>query len=127
LLYADAGAAIDWLVCAFGFTLRTCHRREDGTVRHGELQLDQGGIIIVGSPGHCYRGPGVLGGITQLVRVTVTSLGSHRDRAKAAGGQVTGVTTGPPGWQSYSVSDPEGHQWYFAQPLTGPAPSAPAR
>jgi hypothetical protein len=43
LLYADAGAAIDWLVRAFGFAVRTCHCGEDGTVRHGELQLDQGG------------------------------------------------------------------------------------
>ena len=22
---------------------------------------------------------------------------------------------GPPGWQSYSVHDPEGHQWYFTE------------
>jgi uncharacterized glyoxalase superfamily protein PhnB len=126
LLYADAGAAIDWLVRAFGFAVRTCHRREDGTVRHGELQLDQGGIIMAGSPGPGYRGPGALGGVTQLVRVTVTGLDAHRDRAQAAGGQVTEVTTGPPGWRSYSVTDPEGHQWYFAQPVTGPAPAAPA-
>jgi uncharacterized glyoxalase superfamily protein PhnB len=120
LLYADAGAAIDWLVPAFGFTLRTCDRREDGTVRHGELQLDQGGIVMVGSAGEGYRGPGVLGGVTQLVRVTVTSLGSHRDRVQAAGGQVTDVTTGPPGWRSYSVCDPEGHQWYFTSRSGGP-------
>jgi uncharacterized glyoxalase superfamily protein PhnB len=119
LLYADAGAAIDWLAHAFGFTVRTCHRREDGTVRHGELQLDQGGIIMVGSPGPGYSGPVVLGGVTVLVRVTITGLDSHRDRVQAAGGQATEVTTGPPGWLSYSVTDPEGHQWHFAEPVPG--------
>jgi hypothetical protein len=51
LLYADAGAAMDWLVKTFGFTVRARDARQDGTVRHGELQLDGGGVIMMGSAG----------------------------------------------------------------------------
>jgi uncharacterized glyoxalase superfamily protein PhnB len=115
LLYADAGAAMDWLVATFGFTVRARDARPDGTVRHGELQLDGGGIIMVGSAGPDFRGPGRLGGVTQLVRITVSGLKAHRDRTKAAFAVASETQAGPPGWQSYSVHDPEGHQWYFTE------------
>jgi uncharacterized glyoxalase superfamily protein PhnB len=116
LLYADAGAAMDWLVETFGFTVRARDARVDGAVRHGELQLDGGGIIMVGSAGPGYQGPAGLGGVTQLVRITVTDLKAHRDRTKAAHAEASEMQSGPPGWWSYSVSDPEGHQWYFTAP-----------
>ncbi len=126
LLYADAGAAVNWLVNVFGFTVRRRDARADGTVRHAELQLDRGGLIMLGSAGPGYLGPARLGGVTQLVRITVTGLESHRDRAKAATSEVSGLEPGPPGWRSYSVSDPEGHQWYFTEP-SDQAPGAAAR
>jgi len=121
LLSEDAGAAADWLVNTFGFTIRTRDVRADGTLRHAELQLDGGGVIMLGSPGHGFRGPGTLGGVTQLVRVTVTDLNRHRDHAMAANAglsemEPSEIKSGPPGWNSYSVTDPEGHQWYFTQP-----------
>jgi uncharacterized glyoxalase superfamily protein PhnB len=115
LLYADAGAAMDWLVRTFGFTTAARDARADGTVRHGELHVDGGGVVMVGSAGPDFRGPGQLGGVTQLVRITVTDLKGHRDRTKAAHGVASELEDGPPGWQSYSVPDPEGHQWYFTQ------------
>jgi uncharacterized glyoxalase superfamily protein PhnB len=115
LLYADAGAAMEWLVRTFGFTVAARDTRTDGTVRHGELRLGGGGIIMVGSAGPDFQGPGQLGGVTQLVRVTVTDLTAHRDRTKAAHGEASEMQDGPPGWRSYSVHDPEGHQWYFTQ------------
>jgi hypothetical protein len=43
LLYADAGA-----------------------VRHGELLLDHGGVIMLGSHGTDFRGPARLGEVTQM-------------------------------------------------------------
>jgi len=115
LLYADAGAAMDWLVKAFGFTAVVRNARTDGTVRHGELQVDGGGVIMLGSAGPGYAGPRQLGGVTQLVRITVTDLKAHRDRTKAALGVASEMQDGPPGWQSYTVQDPEGHEWYFTQ------------
>ena len=115
LLYADAGAAMDWLVKTFGFTPRARDTRPDGAVRHGELRLDGGGVIMAGSAGPDFRGPGRLGGVTQLVRITVTGLTAHRERTRAANGEASEMQDGPPGWRSYSVHDPEGHQWYFTE------------
>jgi uncharacterized glyoxalase superfamily protein PhnB len=75
LLYADADAAMDWLIKAFGFTERVRDTRSDGTVRHGELLLGNGGVIMLGSPGTGFRGPAELGEVTQLQCVTVTGSG----------------------------------------------------
>jgi hypothetical protein len=49
------------------------------------------------------------------VRIMVTDLKAHRDRTKAAFAVASGIPDGPPGWPSYSVPDPEGHEWYFTQ------------
>jgi uncharacterized glyoxalase superfamily protein PhnB len=119
LLYADAGPAMDWLVRTFGFTERARDTRKDGTVRHGELLLDSGGVVMVGSTGPGFAGPAKLGGVTQLVRVTVTDLKAHRDRTKAAFVEASEMRSGPPGWRSYSASDPEGHWWYFTEHARG--------
>jgi MerR family transcriptional regulator, thiopeptide resistance regulator len=117
LLYADAGAAVDWLVGTFGFTCRARHIRPDGTVRHAELVLDRGGVIMLGSPGDGYVPPARLGGATQLIRITVTDLPGHRHRT-GAGADASAIEPGPPGWISYSVTDPEGHQWYFTEQVS---------
>jgi PhnB protein len=119
LLYEDAATALDWLAITFGFTARARRARPDGSVRHAELALDGGGVVMLGSPGPDYRSPARLGGATQLIRVTVTDLQAHRDRAQAAGADVSPVDCGPPGWLSYTVTDPEGHVWYFTQPPAG--------
>jgi len=118
LLYADAGAAMDWLVKTFAFTERSRDTRSDGTVNHGELQLDGGGVIMVGNPGPDFRGPGQLGAVTQLQTITITDLSAHRDRAKAAGATVSGIDIRPHGARTYSVDDPEGHRWYFTEPIS---------
>lgn len=116
LLYNDAGAALDWLDRAFGFSIRTRSTRADGTVRHAEMQLDNGGVIVLGSPGPGFAGPAALGGVTQMVRVTGSDLAAHREHAIVAGAQVSDAEPGPAGWISYTATDPEGHQWYFTQP-----------
>jgi uncharacterized glyoxalase superfamily protein PhnB len=121
LLYEDAGAALDWLAATFGFGIRARSERQDGTVRHGELQLDRGGVVMVGSPGAGFRGPAARGGATQLVRVVVTDLEGHRERVLARGAQASPVEPGAPGWLAFSVTDPEGHEWYFTE-YTPPTP-----
>ena len=92
LLYEDAGTAMDWLIAVFGFTERVRDRQGDGTVRHGELLLDNGGVIMLGSPGGAFRGPARLGGVTQLQCITVTDLMAHRERAQAAGAEASEVS-----------------------------------
>ncbi len=117
LLYEDAGAAMDWLIRAFGFAERVRQQHGDGTVRHGELQLDGGGVIMVGTPGGDFRGPARLGTVTQLVCITVTDLSVHRERARDAGAEVSEISARADRARSYTVDDPEGHRWYFSEPL----------
>jgi uncharacterized glyoxalase superfamily protein PhnB len=116
LFYADAAAVLEWLAHTFRFAVRTRDVRADGTVRHAERQLNRGGVVMLGSAGPSFRGPGALGGTTQLVRITVADLRDHRNRITAAGATASAIEIGPPGWISYSVTDPEGHQWYFTGP-----------
>lgn len=117
LLYEDAGTAMAWLVGAFGFTERVRDQLSDGTVRHGELLLDGGGVIMLGSAGVAFRGPAKLGEVTQLVCVTITDLLAHRERAQAAGAEVSEISVRAGRARSYTVDDPEGHRWYFSEPL----------
>jgi uncharacterized glyoxalase superfamily protein PhnB len=117
LLYADADAAMDWLIKVFTFTERVRDRQSDGTVRHGELVLDSGGVIMLGSPGPDFRGPAQLGEVTQLLCITITDLPAHRDRAQSAGAHVSEIEIRAQSARSYAVDDPEGHRWYFSEPL----------
>jgi PhnB protein len=117
LLYEDAGAAMDWLIRTFGFTERVRDRQDDGTVRHGELLLDHGGVIMLGSPGGDFRGPASLGQVTQLQCITITDLTAHREHARAAGADVSEISLRANQVHSYTVDDPEGHRWYFSEPL----------
>jgi uncharacterized glyoxalase superfamily protein PhnB len=117
LLYEDANAAMDWLIRVFGFTERTRNQQDDGNVRHGELVLDGGGVIMLGSPGPGFQGPAKLGGVTQLQCVTVSDVAAHRERARAAGADVSDISTRAGRAHSYTVDDPEGHRWYFSEPL----------
>lgn len=117
LLYADAGAAMDWLINVFAFTERARDMDSDGRVRHGELVLGGGGVIMLGSPGANFAGPAQLGEATQLLCITITDLRAHRDRAQAAGASVSAVSLRANSAQSYTVDDPEGHRWYFSEPL----------
>ena len=117
LLYADAGAAMDWLIKTFAFTERVRDKRSDGAVRHAELLLDSGGVIMLGSPGPGFRGPRELGEVTQMLCITVTDVPAHRDRAEAAGATVSEISIRANQARSYTVDDPEGHRWYFGEPL----------
>ena len=116
LLYEDAGAAMDWLIRVFGFTERVRDRQSDGAVRHGEL-LGGGGVIMLGSPGGGFQGPAKLGEVTQLQCITITGLLGHRKRAQSAGANVSEVSMRAGRAHSYTVDDPEGHRWYFSEPL----------
>jgi uncharacterized glyoxalase superfamily protein PhnB len=106
LLYEDAGAAMDWLIRVFGFAERVRDRQSDGTVRHAELRTGNSGVIMLGSPGGSFRGPAKLGEVTQLVCITIIDLMAHRERAQAAGAEVSGISVRANRARSYTVDDP---------------------
>ena len=107
LLYADAGAAMDWLIRTFAFSERVRDQRSDGTVRPGELLLDNGGVIMVGSPGPGFRGPRELGEVTQLQVIAIADVSAHRDRALAAGATVSEISIWAGQARSNTVDDPK--------------------
>jgi uncharacterized glyoxalase superfamily protein PhnB len=117
LLYEDGDAAIDFLTKAFGF-------REDmrttgaGGGLHAELEVaPDGGWIHLGQPPDGFRNPAAVGK-TSLVYVIVDDLDGHHARAKAAGARIIEEPADQSyGYRRYGCADPQGHEWYFAQPI----------
>ncbi|HEY7422469.1 MAG TPA: VOC family protein [Gaiellaceae bacterium] len=117
LLYEDGDAAIEFLTKAFGF--REERRMTGGAGGlHAELEVaPDGGWIHLGQPPEGFRNPAVVGK-TSLVYVIVDDLDGHHARAKAAGGQIIEEPRDQDyGYRRYGCADPQGHEWYFAQPL----------
>jgi uncharacterized protein YceH (UPF0502 family) len=114
LLYEDAEAAIAWLGRAFGF--REVERSIGGAGGlHVEL-VDEGGAgVYLGQPPGDFRGP-ARAGRTSLVWVLVDDVDAHFRRALAAGAEVLEEPNdAPDGHRRYGCSDPQGHEWFFAE------------
>jgi uncharacterized glyoxalase superfamily protein PhnB len=118
LYYADADAAVDWLVKGFGFELRSAFRGPDQSILHAEIQLGSGVVFI---------GPGMVPFGTHAVQdadavhtglyVYVDDIERHLERARAAGATIRSeIEEKPHGDLMYAASDPQGQRWYFAQP-----------
>ena len=131
LAYQDAVRAIDWLVTAFGFTVRIKVPDGSGGVMHSELTFGEGVVMVASEKAqlpHATRSPKSLGAGTQALFVYVDDIEAHYTRAVGAGGQVTRelATTdyGPENWvdRGYTVLDPEGHAWHFAQRISTARP-----
>jgi uncharacterized glyoxalase superfamily protein PhnB len=119
LLYEDGEAAIDFLTRAFGF--REVERATgEGGGLHAELEATPfGGRIYLGEPPGGFRNPSTVGN-TAFVYVVVDEVDSHCKRAKRAGAKIIEELTDVPyGHRRYGCADPQGHEWYFAQPIAG--------
>jgi uncharacterized glyoxalase superfamily protein PhnB len=118
LFYDDVAAAIDWLVKAFGFTIRLRMTDKDGAVVHGDLEMAES-LVMVGlaSEGAGRESPQSLGGkVSQRLYVFVDDVDSHYQRALNAGAKVMGEPKEQfYGDRVYEVEDLEGHRWKFAQ------------
>ena len=117
LLYEDGDAAIEFATRAFGF--RVVDRTTGGAGGlHAELEVaPDGGRIYLGQPPRDFRNPSVVGR-TSHVYVLVDDVDAHFERAKAAGAEVIEELNDLPfGHRRYGCADPQGHEWYFAQPL----------
>jgi uncharacterized glyoxalase superfamily protein PhnB len=122
LLYEDVDAALSFLSKAFGFKEMLRYTGEEGYINHAEMRLGDGKIYL-GDPGDQYRNPKKLGNETVGIYVLVDDVDEHYERAKAAGAEVREEPTDQEyGERRYAAVDPEGHHWFFAQPIREVAP-----
>lgn len=121
LTYDDAPAAIEFLCKAFGFRRRLVVPGENGAVRHSELTLGDG-VVMVGSSDVAKQrtSPRNLAALHGGICVLIDDPDAHHARAAAAGAEITQ----PPqdehyGGRGYMARDPEGHLWYFGTYVPG--------
>lgn len=125
LLYKDVAGALNWLGNAFGFQETERMNGPDGKVGHAAMKLGKD-YIMMGCPGPKYKNPKRLGSVTQMLYIDVGDVEKHFRRAKKAGAKILERPQDTfYGHRRYGAEDPEGHQWYFAQPI--PKPSKPKR
>jgi len=130
IAYENAGAAMDWLMRAFGFRERRRMIDKEGRVVHGELELS-GSLVMMASPTPAYQSPKrhaesceqarrwlEVPWVIDGVLIYVDDIDEHFRKAQAAGADLlSGIETGGPG-RLYRVADIEGHRWMFCQPNT---------
>ena len=119
LRYHDAGAALDWLCAAFGFTRKLVVPGPAETIAHAELCY-RNGMVMLGSAqldneyGKLVSTVQQLGGNSQSLYVVVEDADEHCRRAQAAGARVVlPVKDEGYGGRGYSCLDLEGNLWSF--------------
>jgi len=126
LVCQDIAAEHDFLVEALGFSSGGIHRTEDGQVVHGEVSI--GDFVIwlhrvvdefkLASPRSI---PFASSGLF----VYVADVDAHYERARARGARLDSEPKDMPyGQREYGLTDPEGHRWWFATPLSKHAANA---
>ncbi|MDP9138148.1 MAG: VOC family protein [Pseudomonadota bacterium] len=126
--YRDAARMVDWLVEAFGFTVRARHANDDGSIAHAELVLGSS-IIMLGSVrqdayGKMVGGPGDNGG--KSVYVAVDDSDAAYEQAKAHGAVILeGLVDRDYGSREFICRDPEGNVWSFGTYWPRASESAP--
>ena len=114
--YADAPAAIRFLVDAFGFEEKLVVPGEDGKIAHAELTFGNG-MVMLGSErdeGIPVRSPKNQGGANQGVYIVVADPDALYERAKRAGARTEMKPSDTEyGSRDFIVRDPEGNIWSF--------------
>ncbi len=122
LYYEDAGAAIEFMEKAFGFEIVSAFRSPEGTVLTSKVRTGSG-VILVG-PGMEPFGTRAIqdpDSVSSMTYVYVDDVDVHYARSVAAGAKVRAephVHFG--GDKIYTVSDPGGQRWSFAQRVEDP-------
>jgi uncharacterized glyoxalase superfamily protein PhnB len=120
IVYADIARAHDFLVEVFGFAAGGVQYDGTGRAVHGEVRAGDTTIWLHAvSPDHRMdtpRGkPATYGGFV----VHVPDVDEHFERVRAAGAKIDSVPKDQEyGQREYGVSDPEGHRWWFATPIS---------
>ncbi len=109
--YADAGAALEFLVEAFGFRIHAVHEGSDGRIAHAQLTHGNG-MMMLGAA-HGDDDPFHLPAAAS-VYVIVDDADAHHTRAVAAGAEVVAPLKDEDyGGRAYTAKDPEGNLWTF--------------
>jgi len=118
--YEDAPSAIDFLIRAFGFVEQNRMEGDDGTIGHAELSLE-GQVVMLASVWRDggFSTPRELGGNHSQLFCVVSDVDAHCSKAREAGAIVIGEPQDQDyGYRTYRATDPEGHRWYFAGPVS---------
>jgi uncharacterized glyoxalase superfamily protein PhnB len=118
LYYRDVDRALRFLAKAFGFRAYGVKMRgSGGKTSHAAMRLGAD-VIMMGRPPSAYRNPKQLGQATQSLYINVADVDKHFRRAQSAGAVILEVPTDTEyGHRRYGATDPEGHEWYFAQAI----------
>lgn len=114
LRYRDAPAAIEWLCRVFGFEKHLVVPGDNGTIRHAQLSLGNG-MIMLGSvrDDDLVKHPDEIGGAeTQSSYVIVTDADAVYESAKNAGAEIVmEIADQDHGGRLFSCRDLEGRLW----------------
>jgi len=116
--YADARAAIDWLVNVFGFSEEVCYSAADGSVAHAQLRFGTG-VVMIGSArddDYPIKPPAQVGGLSSniYVAVPVAEIDAHFARTKASGARIMrDISDTEYESREYAAYDLEGFLWSF--------------
>ena len=114
LPYDNVGAAVSFLVRAFGFQEIQASRLEgtDGVLHHALVEFGDS-VIGIGTQGaHGAISPQSGGIESQYLSVAVADVQAHYQRALAAGARIAREPRGADA-HAYEAFDPEGHRWRF--------------
>jgi PhnB protein len=118
LIYDDVGSAIGWLTEVFGFRERTAarHVAADGTIGRTQMEVADS-LITIGEPS--IHGESPRRGVSSMLYIYVDDVDAHYRQTQAAGASIVmEVDDRPWGDRCYQITDPEGHQWTFAQHIS---------
>jgi uncharacterized glyoxalase superfamily protein PhnB len=119
LYYEDATKALDFLVDAYGFEVKSAMRDDNGDVLTAQLRTGDGVVMIgPGMDGFGTRGIQDPDWATSRMFVYVVDVDAHYKRARSAGAR---IVSGPAVHFSdnkvYVTADSGGQQWIFAEPV----------
>jgi PhnB protein len=119
LIVADATAAIDFYIAAFGAVEAMRLMQPDGRVGHAQLRIGSAGIMLADEfPEFDNLGPLALGGTSVSLHLVVPDVDATVAAAVAAGATLEGeVTDQFYGNRSGLIVDPFGHRWMVQTPI----------
>ncbi len=112
--YADAPAAIDWLVRIFAFEPLVVMQNDDGSIGHVELRLGDGVIMPTSRRNEDAENPWDRQLTTQGLYVALDGLDEHYAQAVGQGAEIIRPLADTTyGSREYTARDLEGNLWSF--------------